>query len=181
MINMFKLTFLPNALCWMYKKGQAQAWLAWFVGFRSDISIYNLSSSDKESSSIHLYDGRGGSDVLKIISGLHSLPVHIMRYHPYANTVVSIDEGGMVEYWEPTLDKEDGHINPKSELVSWKFKSETDLYEFKKVNIVKLSHLIFKRLKPRQLPSISHQVLINLQLLDLMIVKFAFLCLEAAK
>ncbi|KAJ3179601.1 Peptidyl-prolyl cis-trans isomerase cyp15 [Geranomyces variabilis] len=115
MINMIKLPYLPNAVCWMYQKGQAQALLA---------------CSDRETSAIHLYDGRGGSEPLKTIEKLHSVPVHIMRYNPVADIVVSVDTGGMMEYWQP--DAVEGFNAPAPPAVSWQYKSDTDLYEFKK-------------------------------------------------
>ncbi|KAI8820990.1 uncharacterized protein EV422DRAFT_496207 [Fimicolochytrium jonesii] len=115
MINMNKLEYLPNAVCWMYQKGQAQALLA---------------CSDRESSSIYLYDGRGSNDPLKVITSIHSSTVHIMRYNAFADVVVSVDSGGMVEYWTPDL--EEGFRAPTKPAVAWEFKSDTDLYEFKK-------------------------------------------------
>ncbi|TPX66944.1 hypothetical protein SpCBS45565_g04120 [Spizellomyces sp. 'palustris'] len=115
MINMIKLSYLPNAVCWAYRKGQAQALLA---------------CSDRESSAIHLYDGRGGPDSLFTINNLHIDPVHIMRYNPTADVIVSVDSGGMVEYWQPDVDS--GYTLPSSPVVDWEFKSDTDLYEFKK-------------------------------------------------
>ena len=116
MINMIKLPFAPGAVCWAYPKGQAQAWLA---------------VSDKESGMVHVYDGRGGQDVLYTIPDLHARPVHLMRYHPHANVVISVDEGGMVEYWSPGGDAIT--CPPESPLVDWHLKSSTDLYAFKKV------------------------------------------------
>lgn len=80
MINMFKLAYLPNQVCWIHQAGQAEALLA---------------VSEKETKNIHLYDGRGGSGIIRTITP-HSLPVHLMRFNQVANTVVSIDEGGMV-------------------------------------------------------------------------------------
>jgi hypothetical protein len=57
-----------------------------------------------------------------------------MKYNPIADTVVSVDKGGMMEYWVPDLDVESGFEGTEnSKFVSWKFKSDTDLYEFKKV------------------------------------------------
>ncbi|KAH6564930.1 hypothetical protein BASA62_007638 [Batrachochytrium salamandrivorans] len=127
MINMFKLDYLPNAVAWVYKRGQAQTLLA---------------CSDKESGTINFYDGRGGTTLIKSISTLHSMPVHIMRYHPGADTVVSVDTGGMVEYWTPALTTDLGYGVPEVSAVSWKFKSETDLYTFKKAKTVPTS-LVF--------------------------------------
>ncbi|KAJ3158430.1 Peptidyl-prolyl cis-trans isomerase cyp15 [Geranomyces michiganensis] len=115
MINMIKLPYLPNSVCWMYQKGQAQALLA---------------CSDRESPAIHLYDGRGGSEPLKTIEKLHSTSVHIMRYNPMADIVVSVDTGGMMEYWQP--DAVEGFNVPAPPAVGWQYKSDTDLYEFKK-------------------------------------------------
>ncbi|KAI8893836.1 hypothetical protein BC833DRAFT_607054 [Globomyces pollinis-pini] len=127
MINMFKLDYLPNTICWMYQTGQAQSLLA---------------CSEKESNKIHLYDGRGGTDLLITISTLHSVPTHIMRYNPDANVTVSVDEKGMIEYWTPDVDNEEGFTLPNTPLVNWKYKSETDLYEFKK-NRVHPTSLVF--------------------------------------
>jgi peptidylprolyl isomerase domain and WD repeat-containing protein 1 len=117
MISLFKLNYEPYSVCWIYQKGQSQALLA---------------VSEKETKNIHLYDGRGGPSVIKTITP-HPVPVHIMRFNPIANTVVSIDEGGMVEYWKPDLSSESkGWEFPESPDISFHLKSETDLYEFKK-------------------------------------------------
>lgn len=56
-----------------------------------------------------------------------------MRFHPPANVIVSVDDGGMVEYWVPDLDEHEGHLAPTRPTVDWGFKTDTDLYEFKKV------------------------------------------------
>jgi peptidylprolyl isomerase domain and WD repeat-containing protein 1 len=80
MINMFKLAYMPKAVCWIYEQGQAEALLA---------------CADRDSKNIHLYDGRGGSSIIKTITP-HNSPVSLMRFNPIANTVVSVDDGGMV-------------------------------------------------------------------------------------
>ncbi|KAJ3054623.1 Peptidyl-prolyl cis-trans isomerase cyp15 [Rhizophlyctis rosea] len=115
MINMIKLPYLPNAVSWMYQKDQAHALLA---------------CSDRESSNIHLYDGRGSVEPLQTISKLHSSPVPIMKYNPIANVVVTIGSEGMVEYWHPDLDV--GFTVPQMPAIDWEYKSDTDLFEFKK-------------------------------------------------
>lgn len=118
MINLFKLNYIPNAVCWIYQKGQSEALLA---------------CSEKLTKNINLYDGRGGSSIIKTISP-HALPVHLIRYNPTCNTAVSIDEGGMVEYWTPDMSEnsDQGFQFPTTKDVSFKYKSETDLLEFKK-------------------------------------------------
>jgi peptidylprolyl isomerase domain and WD repeat-containing protein 1 len=45
--------------------------------------------------------------------------------------VLSADERGMLEYWTPE-NNEQGHIEANPQFVSFKLKSETDLYDFKK-------------------------------------------------
>ncbi|KAJ3342741.1 hypothetical protein HDU93_001313 [Gonapodya sp. JEL0774] len=134
MINMLKLSFLPRAVCWMFKKGEARALLA---------------ISDRSSSSIFFYDGRGaasskrapassstesnppGTDPpLFVNTSLHRNPVAILSYNPIANVTVSVDEQGMVEYWVP--DEREDFPTPRKGVVAWELKSETDLYEFKK-------------------------------------------------
>ncbi|KIK52073.1 hypothetical protein GYMLUDRAFT_251535 [Collybiopsis luxurians FD-317 M1] len=113
MINIIKLGFTPHACCWVHRSGQAQALLA---------------VSDASSGTIRLYDGRGGDTPLDTIDKIHRFPVHLMTYSDGFNTVVSADEGGFVEYWQPV----EPFGLPKNISGMWSFKSETDLYEFKK-------------------------------------------------
>ncbi|OBZ71584.1 Peptidyl-prolyl cis-trans isomerase cyp15 [Grifola frondosa] len=51
-----------------------------------------------------------------------------MTYSDKYNTVISADEGGFVEYWQPFEPFE----SPKNVPGMWTYKSTTDLYEFKK-------------------------------------------------
>ncbi|KAJ3195580.1 hypothetical protein HK101_011723 [Irineochytrium annulatum] len=105
-----------------------------------------ISSSDLESPKIHFYDGRDNSktenglnpdEPFATAAEIHSAPVHIMRYHALAETIVSVDTGGMMEYWTP--DWEGGFPQPERPKIKWSFKSETDLYEFKKSKTVPTS------------------------------------------
>ncbi|ORY51823.1 hypothetical protein BCR33DRAFT_752713 [Rhizoclosmatium globosum] len=127
MINILSLDYLPRALAWCAKKQDAKALLA---------------CSDFDSSTIHIYDARETDskkpanskidEPLFSLPDLHSQPVHIMQYNPVAKTVVSVDVGGMIEYWQIDVD-EAAALPPKnSKYVDWEFKGETDLYEFKK-------------------------------------------------
>ncbi|KAJ3934869.1 MAG: peptidyl-prolyl cis-trans isomerase [Lentinula lateritia] len=113
MINIIKLGFTPHACCWVHKSGQGQGLLA---------------VSDASCGTIRLYDGRGGDEPLETIENIHRFPVHIITYSDKFNTVISADEGGFVEYWQP--------VEPFGQLENipgmWSYKSETDLYEFKK-------------------------------------------------
>ena len=51
--------------------------------------------------------------------------------------MISADEGGFVEYWKPVEPFE----LPSNVPGLWSFKSETDLYEFKKVRILIIAPL----------------------------------------
>ena len=119
--------------------------------------ISHSKSSDKDSCNINLYDGRGGTDILRTIHTLHTSPVHLMKFNPIFNVVLSSDEHGSLEYWTPDVSpisavegddggdsfedfnavehipKTKGFIEVSDFAKSWKYKSETDLYEFKKV------------------------------------------------
>ncbi|EDR13370.1 uncharacterized protein LACBIDRAFT_322968 [Laccaria bicolor S238N-H82] len=113
MINIIKLGFKPHAGCWVHRKGQAQGLLA---------------ISDASSGTVRLYDGRGGDKPLETIETLHRFPVHLMTYSDRYDTVISADEGGFIEYWQPI----EPFVLPKNIPKLWSYKSETDLYEFKK-------------------------------------------------
>lgn len=111
MINMIKLDFVPSTVCWIHKRGEAQA---------------KVAVSDADSSAIHVFDGRGDGKALFSITKLHNGPVTTMAFNDKYNCVVSGDSTGALEYWVP----DENHELPKT--VSFEYKSETDLYEFKK-------------------------------------------------
>ncbi|KXN88078.1 Peptidyl-prolyl cis-trans isomerase cyp15 [Leucoagaricus sp. SymC.cos] len=113
MINIIKLGYVPHACCWVHRKGLAQGLLA---------------VSDSTTGTIHFYDGRGGDTPLDTVETLHRFPVHLMAYSDKYDTVISADEGGFVEYWQPS----EPWGPPKNVPGLWSYKSSTDLYEFKK-------------------------------------------------
>ncbi|KAF9450582.1 peptidyl-prolyl cis-trans isomerase [Macrolepiota fuliginosa MF-IS2] len=113
MINIIKLGYTPHACCWVHRKGLAQGLLA---------------VSDSVSGTLRFYDARGGDEPLDTIENLHRFPVHLMTYSDKYDTVISADEGGFVEYWQPS----EPWGLPKNVPGLWSYKSSTDLYEFKK-------------------------------------------------
>ncbi|KIK38998.1 hypothetical protein CY34DRAFT_808818 [Suillus luteus UH-Slu-Lm8-n1] len=117
MINMIKLGFTPHACCWVHRRGQAQGLLA---------------VSEQGTGTIRLYDGRGNDTPLLTIERLHRFPVHLMAYSDRYDTVISGDENGFVEYWQPFEPFEP----PKNIPSMWSLKSSTDLYEFKKTKSI---------------------------------------------
>ncbi|KAI0050418.1 peptidyl-prolyl cis-trans isomerase [Auriscalpium vulgare] len=113
MINMIKLGYTPLACCWVHRRGQAQSILA---------------VSEQNTGIIRLYDGRGGDMHLEKLDQLHRSPVHLMTYSDKYDCVVSADQDGFIEYWQPS----EAFELPKNVRGLWSYKSETDLYEFKK-------------------------------------------------
>ncbi|OCB88921.1 peptidyl-prolyl cis-trans isomerase [Sanghuangporus baumii] len=113
MINMIKLGFIPHACCWVHKKGKAQALLA---------------VSESNSGAIRIYDSRGDDKPLLVVDKVHRSPVHLMTYNDRYDTVISADENGFVEYWQPFEPFEP----PKNVPQMWEYKTSTDLFEFKK-------------------------------------------------
>lgn len=85
-------------------------------------------STDHDSSAIRIYDGRGDGTPLHTLDSLHRESVHLIAYNAHFDAVVSIDVGGMVEYWSPHAPFE------MPESVEWTAKAATDLYQFKKVS-----------------------------------------------
>jgi len=111
MINVIKLDFVPSTVCWVHRRGEAQA---------------KAAVADADSSAIHVFDGRGDGKPLFTITKLHNGAVTCMAFNDKYNCVVSADETGALEYWVP----DEEHDLPKT--VAFEYKSETDLYEFKK-------------------------------------------------
>jgi len=89
-----------------------------------------LAISSETDGSISLYDGRGENQTpLHTIKSLHRRPVHLMAYNNIYDCIVSIDEGGMMEYWQPFGNYE------KPDNV-FEIKSSTNLFDFKKAKSV---------------------------------------------
>jgi peptidylprolyl isomerase domain and WD repeat-containing protein 1 len=131
MINIFKFTFKPNAVAWVHTPGAGQLLLA---------------VSDVDSPTIRIYDGRGDGTPMHELTKIHRAPVHLMavsgtvggergvvadeQYNSKYDCVVSADEDGFVEYWQPS---EPWGVPSISGI--WQYKSQTDLFQFKKVSL----------------------------------------------
>ncbi|TIB12854.1 hypothetical protein E3P93_02169 [Wallemia ichthyophaga] len=113
MINMFSLDFPPSTCAWIHSPSQGGSVLA---------------ISDKNSSAMHLFDGRGDGKPFHTLTSIHNKPVNIIKYSDRYDTVISADIGGMIEYWSP----HEPYETPKDVPRLWEFKSSTDLYEFRK-------------------------------------------------
>jgi peptidylprolyl isomerase domain and WD repeat-containing protein 1 len=91
-----------------------------------------LFSADQDSKNIYIFDSRGDGEPIAVLDKIHSHPVNCMVYNHIYKCVISSDKSGMIEYWDPN----EPHDLPPS--VEFERKFQTDLYEFKKVNILKL-------------------------------------------
>ena len=92
-----------------------------------------LAVSSERDGCIMIFDGRGENQTpIHTISGLHRKPVHLMAYNNAYDCVVSADENGMIEYWQPSgsYEKPDNVFD---------MKSNTSLFEFKKAKSIPCS------------------------------------------
>lgn len=111
MMVMIHLSFVPGAVEWVYKPGDAKA---------------RLAISDRNSSYIHIYDARAGSNEPVISKEMHLGPVKVMKYNHVFDTVISADTKGMIEYWSP------GNFEFPKDKVDFRMKSDTNLFEIVK-------------------------------------------------
>ncbi|KAI6807373.1 hypothetical protein KC363_g4549 [Hortaea werneckii] len=115
LLSMLEPEIAPKCVCYVHGHGS---------------SFPMLAVSNEQDGRIDLYDGRGENPKpLHTISALHRKPVHLMAYNNEFDCVVSVDEGGMLEYWRPS-----GSYD-KPENV-FEIKSSTNLFEFKKAKSV---------------------------------------------
>ncbi|KAJ2981286.1 hypothetical protein NQ176_g2119 [Zarea fungicola] len=115
LLHVITLPYVPKSVCWVHKKGA---------------SFPQLAVSEQDKPLIHIYDGRGEKEEpIHTLKGLHRSPVHIIAFNDKYDCVVSVDEGGMVEYWQPSGNYE------KPEGV-FEYKSSTNLFDFKKAKSV---------------------------------------------
>ncbi|PNS17666.1 hypothetical protein CAC42_3061 [Sphaceloma murrayae] len=105
----------PKCVCYVHARGA---------------SFPLLAVSHDGPPSIDIYDGRGeNTKPMHTLAKLHRSPVLAMAYNPKYDCVVSADESGMVEYWQPS----DNYEKPDG---VFKMKSSTNLFEFKKAKSV---------------------------------------------
>jgi peptidylprolyl isomerase domain and WD repeat-containing protein 1 len=116
MINILKFPYTPKTCCWIHEPGAGQTLLA---------------VSDVNSPTIRIYDGRVDGTPMYELDKLHRAPVHLIAYTSKYDCVISADEDGFVEYWQPT---EPWGLPAVPGL--WKYKSSTDLYQFKKTKSI---------------------------------------------
>ncbi|RWS16230.1 peptidylprolyl isomerase domain and WD repeat-containing protein 1-like protein [Dinothrombium tinctorium] len=119
MINMIKLEFTPGRCQWVHSPGDP---------------VSALAVSDSETPFIYIFDGRGEGKPFHIIERLHSVPVCVMKYNPIFSVMVSIDRNGMIEYWSSAVND----FKFPENVVHFKYKLDTDLYEFVKMKTVPL-------------------------------------------
>ncbi|KAK5990638.1 Peptidyl-prolyl cis-trans isomerase cyp15 [Cladobotryum mycophilum] len=115
LLSILNLKYVPRSICWVHKKGASYPLLA---------------VSEAAKPLIHLYDGRGEKEEpIHTIKGLHRSPVHLMTFNDEYDCVVSADDKGMVEYWQPS-----GNYEKPSNV--FEYKSSTNLFDFKKAKSI---------------------------------------------
>jgi peptidylprolyl isomerase domain and WD repeat-containing protein 1 len=126
MMGMLKLSFSPGCCEWVYARGEA---------------LLKLAVSDAGSGAVHVFDARaaaaaggaGAATPLATFAALHASPVRVMRFNAPQSAVISADAKGLMEVWSP----ESGAFAADS--VSFRFKSDTDLYAHAKARTAPLS------------------------------------------
>lgn len=119
LLAVIQLEYVPRCVCWVHKKGASLPLLA--------------ISDDSQKPGIHIYDGRGENlTPIHTITGLHRSPISLMAFNDHYDCVISADEGGMIEYWQP------GGSYQKPDNV-FEYKSSTNLFDFKKAKSIPTS------------------------------------------
>lgn len=115
LLAMLTLDYSPKAVCWVHGRGA---------------SFPQLAVSSEDNAWIRIYDGRGENlEPLHTLKSIHRAPVSLMAYNNAYDCVVSVDQGGMVEYWQPS-----GNFSKPDSVFS--MKSSTNLFDFKKAKCV---------------------------------------------
>lgn len=109
MTEMILLDYSPSSCCWVHDSRATKGIVAVGSADTGDIRFYKVDGDHTPVSTLKL----------------HSAPVRSIKYCEKYNCCCSVDSSGMVEFWDPST------LESCSKL-SWKFKTDTDLYEFKK-------------------------------------------------
>lgn len=106
------------------------------VWLRGSGGLYNrVAVGDSGSGKIRVYradagHGSQGNQALTEID-IHSQPVKCLALNMVANVVISADAKGVIEYWDAGT-----FVMPDSPVVSFQYKTETDLYDMAKAKTV---------------------------------------------
>ncbi|EPS60312.1 hypothetical protein M569_14491, partial [Genlisea aurea] len=111
MMAMIRLPFVPGCVEWVYKRGDVKA---------------KLAISDRNSSFVHIYDARSGSNDSLVSKEIHRGPVTCMKYNNEFDTVISADDKGIIEYWSPAS------LQFPETGIAFRLKSDTDLFSIVK-------------------------------------------------
>ncbi|KAJ1643306.1 Peptidyl-prolyl cis-trans isomerase cyp15 [Coemansia asiatica] len=120
MIGIVSIDFIPSTICWIVDPLDQSMCIAVADSSKPDIYILDPYST--------------GASPKKSITNVHRQPIQLMAYNQTYKCMLSIDRGGMVEYWSLN---DDPHKLPSS--IGFSLKSQTDLYEFKKRKYVPTS------------------------------------------
>lgn len=121
MINFVKLSFTPYLCEYISEENNANMLIAVSEKDSGNIYIIDTKKTEKEK-------------MIKKIT-IHSSCVTSIKYNIKYNTVISVDNSGMIEYWNPVT-YEQPFDKPE---FKFKFKIETDLYEINGQNTSILS------------------------------------------
>ncbi|KAK2798826.1 hypothetical protein FQN50_008687 [Emmonsiellopsis sp. PD_5] len=111
LLAILTLNYVPRCVCWVHRRGASLPLLA--VTSDSDNKIF-------------IYDGRGeNQQPLHTLASIHRFPVVAMAFNDPYDCVISADETGMLEYWQPS-----GSFEKPATV--FELKSSTNLFIFKK-------------------------------------------------
>ena len=118
MSNMIKTEYTPTVAVWLRGQG----------------GLYNrVAVADMNSGKIHLYrsDAGSGTNAPLMMVDLHTQPVKCMALNVSVNVVISADAKGVIEYWDAET-----CLMPEAPIVSFTYKTETDLYDLAKAKTI---------------------------------------------
>eukprot|EP01060_Flectonema_neradi_P038831 TRINITY_DN8282_c0_g1_i1.p1 TRINITY_DN8282_c0_g1~~TRINITY_DN8282_c0_g1_i1.p1 ORF type:complete len:638 (+),score=94.63 TRINITY_DN8282_c0_g1_i1:64-1977(+) len=111
-IGVLELKFLSGPAEFIHKKDQSRPLLA---------------VAESVSPIVHIIDAHSQGTVLRTVQTAHNCQILHMKYSPQAGTVISASANGVIEYWSPDYD-----YKPPFEILSFKRKVETDLFQIAK-------------------------------------------------
>jgi peptidylprolyl isomerase domain and WD repeat-containing protein 1 len=86
MMSMLRLSFVPGAIEWVCKQGDAKA---------------KLAISELSTPMVHIFDACAHSNEPSDSKKISSAPIRVMKYNAACDVVVSADAKGLIEYWSP--------------------------------------------------------------------------------
>lgn len=113
MINRFDFDYTPMVCSWIFNPGDA---------------IAEIAVSNQDCGQINIYDAKSSKDPIHVMERKGLSPITKMKLNQVYATIIAVDNKSIIDYWSTSRYE----YKFPEDRVTFKYKTETDLYELTK-------------------------------------------------